>query len=130
MLQLCVAAAYPGSTSDVAICKLSKLLNQLVSGDLVLVDKGFSIYDQLPSLNAPPALCSEGPVFRRYYVRNVLFQNVLCSEGSMFRRSFVHNVLCSEGSMFRRFYIQKVPSSEDPIFINICSEDPRFRKYG
>ena len=32
----------------------------------------------------------------------------LCSEGPMFRRFYVQKVLCSEGPMFRRFYIQKV----------------------
>lgn len=37
---------YPGSTSDVAIVKHSQLLQQLVPGDLILADKGFTIYDQ------------------------------------------------------------------------------------
>ena len=43
------------------------------------------------------ALCSEGPMFRRFYV-----QKVLCSEGPMFRRFYVQKVLCSEGPMFRK----------------------------
>ena len=47
-------------------------------------------------------LCSEGPMFRRFYV-----QKVLCSEGSMFRGFYVQKVLYSEGSMFRRSYVQK-----------------------
>ena len=75
------------------------------------------------------ALCSEGSMFRRFYVQKIFVQKVLCSEGPMFRRSFVQKVLYSvqeknvqkvlysEGSMFRRFYIQ------------IYSEGPIFRKF-
>ena len=48
------------------------------------------------------ALCSEGPMFRKFYV-----QKVLSSEGHMFRRFYVQKVLYSEGSMFRRSYVQK-----------------------
>ena len=48
------------------------------------------------------ALCSEGPMFRRFYV-----QKVLCSEGPMFRKFYVQKVLYSEGSIFRRSYVQK-----------------------
>ena len=50
---------YPGSTSDVAITEHSKLLKQFVPGDLILADKGFTIFDKLPagvSLNIPPFL--------------------------------------------------------------------------
>ena len=56
------------------------------------------------------ALCSEGSMFRRFYV-----PKVLCSEGSMFRRFYVPKVLCSEGSMFRRFYVPKVLCSEKKL---------------
>ena len=45
------------------------------------------------------APCSEGYMFRRFYVQNIFVQKVL---------------LYSEGSMFRRFYIQS--HSESPIF--------------
>ena len=67
------------------------------------------------------ALCSEGSMFRRFYVQKIFLQKVLCSEGSMFRRSYVQKVLFSEGSMFRkklfkRSYIHKVLFSEGPIF--------------
>ena len=73
------------------------------------------------------ALCSEGPMFRRFYIQKVLysegpmFRNI-CSEGPLFRRSYVQKVLCLEGSIFRRFYIQKVLCSE--IFVQkvLCSE--------
>lgn len=50
---------YPGSTSDVAIVKHCKILDKLIPGDLIIADKGFTIYDQLPagvSLNIPPFL--------------------------------------------------------------------------
>ena len=50
---------YPGSVSDVAITEHSKLLSNFVPGDLILADKGFTIFDKLPagvSLNIPPFL--------------------------------------------------------------------------
>ena len=54
-----ISNMYPGSTSDVAIVKHSGVLQHFVPGDLILADKGFTIYDQLPSgvsLNIPPFL--------------------------------------------------------------------------
>lgn len=39
---------YPGSTSDVAIVRHSKVLEKFKPGDLILADKGFTIHDQLP----------------------------------------------------------------------------------
>ena len=63
------------------------------------------------------ALCSEGPMFRRSYVRKVL-----CSDGPLFRRSYVQKVLCSEGSIFRRFYVQKVLCSEIFVQKGLCLE--------
>lgn len=53
---------YPGSTSDAAIVEHCGILDQLQPGDLVLADKGFNIYDKLPtgvSLNIPPFLSSK-----------------------------------------------------------------------
>ena len=53
---------YPGSTSDAAIVEHCKVLNQLKAGDLILDDKGFNIFDKLPSgvsLNIPPFLTSK-----------------------------------------------------------------------
>jgi len=50
---------YPGSTSDNSIVEHSKVLQQFEAGDLILADKGFTIYDKLPfgvSLNVPPFL--------------------------------------------------------------------------
>lgn len=50
---------YPGSTSDVAIVEHCKVLNEMKAGDLVLADKGFTIYKLLPqgvNLNIPPFL--------------------------------------------------------------------------
>jgi len=50
---------YPGSTSDNNIVEHSKILEQFEAGDLILADKGFTIYDKLPtgvSLNIPPFL--------------------------------------------------------------------------
>ena len=70
------------------------------------------------------ALCSEGSMFRRFYVQKIFVQKVLCSESSIFRRSYVQKVLCSEGSIFRRFYVQKVLCSE-----NFCSKGPIFRRF-
>ena len=75
-------------------------------------------------INGVTALCSEGPMFRRFYVQKIFVQKVLCSEGSIFRRSYVQKVLCSEGPIFRRSYVQKVLCSE-----NICSERPIFRRF-
>ncbi len=53
---------YPGSTSDVNIVKHSRILSQFQPGDLILADKGFTIFDQLPagvSLNIPPFLTNK-----------------------------------------------------------------------
>lgn len=54
-----VSKAFPGSTSDKKIVEESKVLDQMVAGDLILADKGFLIKDLLPagvSLNIPPFL--------------------------------------------------------------------------
>lgn len=53
---------YPGSTSDSAIVDHCGVLNQLHAGDLILADKGFNIFDKLPSgvsLNIPPFLSNK-----------------------------------------------------------------------
>lgn len=53
---------YPGSTSDVKIVEHSKVLDCFVPGDLILADKGFTIYDKVPagvSLNVPPFLAGK-----------------------------------------------------------------------
>lgn len=50
---------YPGSVSDVAIVEHSNFLKLLKPGDLLLADKGFTLFDKLPpgvSLNIPPFL--------------------------------------------------------------------------
>ena len=67
-----------------------------------------------------PKLLGDCPMFRRFYVQNVLCSENICSKGYMFRRFYIQKVLCSEGSMFRRSYIQKV-------LIGLCSEGPIFR---
>ena len=69
-------------------------------------------------------LCSEGSMFRRFYVQKIFVQKVLCSEGSIFRRFYVQKVLWSEGPIFKRSYVQKVLCSE-----NICSKGPIFRRF-
>ena len=54
-----VSNLYPGSTSDNAIVEHTKLLDNLEPGDLILADKGFTLFDKLPlgvSLNIPPFL--------------------------------------------------------------------------
>lgn len=54
-----VSELYPGSVSDVAIVEHSNLLSQFVPGDLILADKGFTLFSRLPtgvSLNIPPFL--------------------------------------------------------------------------
>ena len=51
--------AYPGSTSDVAIVDHSHVVSSFAAGDLILADKGFTIYALLPdgvNLNIPPFL--------------------------------------------------------------------------
>lgn len=53
---------YPGSTSDVKIVEHCKILEQLVPGDLILADKGFTLFDRLPAgvnLNIPPFLTNK-----------------------------------------------------------------------
>ena len=48
---------YPGSASDVAIVEHSQLLQELVAGDLILADNGFTLHKVLPAgvnLNIPP----------------------------------------------------------------------------
>lgn len=53
---------FPGSVSDVAIVQQSKLLDELVPGDLILADKGFTLYQKLPpgvNLNIPPFLAGK-----------------------------------------------------------------------
>ena len=47
----------------------------------------------------------------------------LCSEGSMFRRFYVPKVLYSEGSIFRRFYVPKVLCSECPLVLRSIAPD-------
>jgi hypothetical protein len=57
-----ISKLYPGSTSDVAIVEHCKLMDQLVPGDMVLADKGFTIHKLLPQgvhLNIPPFLTSK-----------------------------------------------------------------------
>jgi len=54
---------YPGSSSDASIVEHCNILTQFKPGDLILADKGFAIYDKLPSgvsLNIPPFLSSKG----------------------------------------------------------------------
>jgi DDE superfamily endonuclease/Helix-turn-helix of DDE superfamily endonuclease len=54
---------YPGSVSDAGIVEHCKIMQQFTSGDLILADKGFNIYDKLPSgvsLNIPPFLANKG----------------------------------------------------------------------
>jgi DDE superfamily endonuclease/Helix-turn-helix of DDE superfamily endonuclease len=54
-----VSDLYHGSTSDLAIVEHCKILQHFVAGDLILADKGFNIYNKLPSgvsLNIPPFL--------------------------------------------------------------------------
>nr|XP_022311883.1 uncharacterized protein LOC111117094 [Crassostrea virginica] len=53
---------YPGSTSDATIVQDCKVLDQLKPGDLILADKGFNIFEKLPSgvsLNIPPFLSNK-----------------------------------------------------------------------
>lgn len=48
---------YPGSTSDAAIVDQCGILDMLKPGDMILADKGFNIFEKLPSsvtLNVPP----------------------------------------------------------------------------
>ena len=54
-----ISNLYPGSISDKEIVRKSGLLNQMVTGDLILADKGFLIQDIVPkgvSVNIPPFL--------------------------------------------------------------------------
>lgn len=54
-----ISKLYPGSISDKEITKQSKLLEHMVSGDLILADKGFLIQDIVPNgvyVNIPPFL--------------------------------------------------------------------------
>jgi len=57
-----VSELYPGSTSDKQIVVHSKVLDQMVPGDLVLADKGFLLHDILPqgvSASIPPFLTTQ-----------------------------------------------------------------------
>ena len=50
------SSLYPGSVSDMPIVEHSRFLEQFKPGDLILADKGFMLYDKLPtcvSLNIP-----------------------------------------------------------------------------
>lgn len=54
-----ISKLYPGSISDKEIVHKSSLLNHMVTGDLILADKGFLIQDIVPkgvSVNIPPFL--------------------------------------------------------------------------
>ena len=64
-----------------------------------------------PISSSVPSLCSEGSMFRKFYIPKVLYAG-----GSMFRRFCIPKVLCSEGSIFRRFYVSKVLCSEGSMF--------------
>ena len=55
-------------------------------------------------LYVPKVQCSEGPIFRRFYVPKVLFPKVLYSEGSMLRRFYILKVLCSENPLPAAFF--------------------------
>ncbi|XP_069114314.1 uncharacterized protein [Argopecten irradians] len=58
-----VSKLYPGSTSDVAIVEHSNMLSELSPGDMILADKGFTIYSLLLQgvhLNIPPFLKDKG----------------------------------------------------------------------
>ncbi len=62
-----VSPMYPGSMSDKAIVEHCELLLQLKPGDLVLADKGFTIFDIMPagvSLNIPSFL-----IGKNYFTR-------------------------------------------------------------
>ncbi|KAF4527837.1 hypothetical protein B566_EDAN014638 [Ephemera danica] len=53
------SSAYPGSRSDKDVVDHCKVLSQMVTGDLILADKGFLIQSLLPvgvHLNIPPFL--------------------------------------------------------------------------
>ena len=43
-----VSKLYAGSTSDVALVQQSRVTEQLVPGDLILADKGFTLHKLLP----------------------------------------------------------------------------------
>jgi len=65
-----VSDAYPGNTSDKKIFGDCGLTDQLVAGDMVLVDKGFMVNDLVPqgvSVNIPPLLV--GKQFTRQEVK-------------------------------------------------------------
>ena len=87
-------------------------------------DTATQTQESTPGETKGDSLCSEGSMFRRFYVQKIFVQTVLCSEGSIFRRSYVQKVLCSEGPIFRRSYVQKVLCSEKN-----CSKGPIFRRF-
>jgi DDE superfamily endonuclease/Helix-turn-helix of DDE superfamily endonuclease len=67
-----VSELYGGSESDKSIVFKSGILNQLVPGDLVLADKGFTIFDILPdgvALNIPSFLVG------KQFTPNEMFSN-------------------------------------------------------
>ena len=79
------------------------------------------------------AQCSEGPIFRRFYVQKIFVQKVLCSDGIIFRRSYVQKVLCQK-YLFRRsytqkvLYVQKILYSEIFVWKVLYPEGPMFRR--
>jgi hypothetical protein len=65
-----VSDLYGGSESDKGIVLKSNILNQLMPGDLILADKGFELFDILPSgvtLNIPSFLDKEQFTLKETY---------------------------------------------------------------
>lgn len=102
---------YPGSTSDVAIVRHSKVLENFMAGDLILADKGFIIHDQLPQgvcLNIPSFLSTRGQFIQQ--------EAALCYK---IARARIHLERVNERIKSYEI-LRHIPATYRPISTNIC----------
>lgn len=102
---------YPGSTSDVAIVRHSKVLQNFKAGDLILADKGFIIHDQLPQgvcLNIPSFLSTRGQFIQQ--------EAALCYK---IARARIHLERVNERIKSYEI-LRHIPATYRPISTNIC----------
>ncbi|XP_050315255.1 uncharacterized protein LOC126749581 [Anthonomus grandis grandis] len=112
--------AFPGSTSDKKIIEESRVLDQMVAGDLILADKGFLIKDLLPagvSLNIPPFLTTAQLIESQVYETQQIAKARIHVERAI-RRIKCYNIL------------QQVPSyyiSQISIIFQLCATLTNFQ---
>ncbi|XP_072395189.1 uncharacterized protein [Diabrotica undecimpunctata] len=115
-----VSSAYPGSTSDKQIVEVSKVLDQMVPGDLIVADKGFLIKDLLPagvSLNIPPFLSTP------QFTESQVYETQQIAEARIHVERAIRRIKCYN-------ILQQVPSyyiSQLSIIFQLCAALTNFQ---